>query len=72
LIGNAGPALWRAFTEQRLSEPDSLDAWTRRAIGSIAAAVGAQVHFPFDGPPTCRISAGHCAPVVFIRRRSAP
>jgi hypothetical protein len=56
LVGNAGPALWRAFskatTEQaRNHDRHPLDQWTRQVVGRAAADLGAQVVFPFDGPP---------------------
>lgn len=53
LVGNGGPAMWRAFSRARQAEdrPHELDAWTRRVMEPVAAAVGARVVFPFEGPP---------------------
>lgn len=53
LVGNAGPALWQAFTRDvpAPAGPDPLDAWTRAVLGAIAERLGADVLFPFDGPP---------------------
>ncbi|WP_119458235.1 hypothetical protein [Rhodospirillaceae bacterium SYSU D60014] len=51
LVGNAGPAMWRAFTEARITGPHPLDRWTRRILADIARAHGAMPLFPFDGPP---------------------
>ena len=51
LVGNAGPALWRAFRRARRDEPHPLNAWTRRVLGAAAREFGADVVFPFDGPP---------------------
>lgn len=53
LVGNAGPGLWQAFARARRAEdrPHELDAWTRRVMEPVAAAVGARVVFPFEGPP---------------------
>ena len=51
LVGYAGPAMWRAFREQRRHGPDPLDNWTREVLQSVAAALGARVMFPFGGPP---------------------
>jgi hypothetical protein len=56
LVGNAGPALWRAFCEatppsERASGAHPLDGWTRRAVGAIAEKLGARAVYPFDGPP---------------------
>jgi hypothetical protein len=56
LIGNAGPAMWRAF-RARVPEAESvgladpLDAWVRGVIEDAAARLGAEAVFPFDGPP---------------------
>lgn len=51
LVGTLGGAPWSAFESARRDEPHSLDAWTRRVVHPIAAAVGARALFPFDGPP---------------------
>ena len=51
LIGNAGPALWRAFGKDRAEGPDALNRWTERAVRPLASRFGAQALFPFDGPP---------------------
>ena len=54
LVGNAGPALWAAFTaspEHRDSRPDPLDRWTKTVLEQTARALGAAVLFPFSGPP---------------------
>ncbi|ADZ68664.1 hypothetical protein [Polymorphum gilvum] len=54
LVGNAGPALWRAFErapENADGAPDPLDRYTRRVLGAVAREVGCIAVFPFDGPP---------------------
>lgn len=54
LLGNAGPAMWRAFRaagEMVDSEANPLDSWTRRTITPLACDLGATALFPFDGPP---------------------
>ena len=56
LVGNAGPAMWQAFSEAmspetRASARHPLDDWTRRVVGAIAGELGATAVFPFDGPP---------------------
>ena len=51
LVGNAGPALWRVFKRHLRDEPHPLNAWTRRVVGAAAQSLGADVVFPFDGPP---------------------
>ena len=53
LVGNAGSAMWRAFqaAPEFAIRPDPMNAWTRRVLTDIAQRHGAQVVFPFDGPP---------------------
>ncbi len=56
LIGNAGPAMWRAFAaattpEARSGDAHPLDGWTRRVLTEVASALGAKALFPFTGPP---------------------
>ena len=57
LVGNAGPAMWAAFTATGGDKaPDSppgphrLDDWTRRVLTEIAGDLGARALFPFDVP----------------------
>lgn len=51
MIGNAGPAMWRVFAKARRDESDAMNRWTRRILDPVAARLGAQVVYPFDGPP---------------------
>jgi transcriptional regulator with XRE-family HTH domain len=51
MIGNAGPAMWRTFSSQRRDEVDPMDAWTRWVLTRVGRKLGADVYFPFDGPP---------------------
>lgn len=56
LIGNAGPAMWAAFTsattaQARATDADPLDDWTRRGLSAVAEDLRARALFPFDGPP---------------------
>lgn len=56
LVGNAGPEMWRAFSQSTPAADVAgarhpLDAWTRRVLTEIAAGLGADPVFPFDGPP---------------------
>jgi len=54
LIGNAGPAMYRAFFAaggDHPTGPNPLDTWTRGMIEPIAAKFGARAAFPFGGPP---------------------
>jgi len=50
VIGNAGPAMWRAFTASRPAGAHPLDAWTRATLTPIAHRFRAAVVFPFDRP----------------------
>jgi len=53
LAGNVGPEMWRAFATapEFGTMPNSLDRWTARVVGSVAAAMGGEALFPFGGPP---------------------
>ncbi len=54
LLGNVGSSFWPAFStspEFRDGEVHPLDRWTRRVTGHLAAALGAEPLYPFDGPP---------------------
>lgn len=51
LVGNAGPAMWRAFAAARPHGPDTLDRWTRRVLEGVADDLRAAALFPFGGPP---------------------
>jgi len=56
LVGNAGPAMWRAFAaavppSERDSRRHPLDDWTRSVLTAAAESLGVRVLFPFDGPP---------------------
>ncbi|MBT4489821.1 MAG: hypothetical protein HOC72_19925, partial [Rhodospirillaceae bacterium] len=50
LIGNAGPALWRCFPGPN-GNRDALDDWCRQVLPPLAHGLGADILFPFDGPP---------------------
>jgi hypothetical protein len=54
LVGNAGPAMWRAFSAsvpEVARSQDPLDGWTREVLTEVALRLGARVLFPFEGPP---------------------
>lgn len=53
LIGNAGPALWRAFEGQADGDDatNPLDRWTKALLDPLAVTFGAQALYPFGGPP---------------------
>lgn len=51
MIGNAGPAMWKAFSANIPNDPHPLDSWTCQALEPVAEALKARVVFPFSGPP---------------------
>jgi hypothetical protein len=51
LAGNAGPAMWKAFSRTEHHQPDSLDKWGRAILETIAVRHGAGVVMPSDGSP---------------------
>ena len=50
LVGNAGPDLWHSFPGPEGSK-DPLDNWCREILPPVARELGADILFPFDGPP---------------------
>lgn len=54
LAGNVGSDLWSVFEgtpEFADKRPDPLDRWSRRVGEMVAVKLGADVVFPFEGPP---------------------
>jgi len=53
MVGNAGPALWDSLSLILTHDQEEhvLDRWTRRVLEPVAQSVGADVVFPFGGPP---------------------
>lgn len=51
LAGNAGPAMWRAFTATEAKGADPLDAWSRDRISGLAADLGATPVYISQAPP---------------------
>ena len=53
LVGVVGRSSWDAFqaAEEAQQLPNPLDRWSRRVVGELAAALGADALFPFGGPP---------------------
>ncbi len=54
LVGNAGPAMWRAFAadgDRYGDRANALDDWVRDVLTGIAGEAGATALFPFGGPP---------------------
>ena len=54
LVGNAGSKFWEVFSnseEYADGHADPLDRWSKRIGDQIAKTTGAQVTYPFEGPP---------------------
>ena len=54
LVGNAGPAMWQAFRaapEAADGAANPLDRWIARGLGPLVEDLGAEAHFPSEGPP---------------------
>lgn len=50
MVGNAGPAMWKRFSEERSPGSNPLDAWTGDVLTQVADRFGARVLFPFQRP----------------------
>jgi hypothetical protein len=50
LAGNAGPAMWAAFSSARNPGNDLLDDWSRDVFEPLAHTLGAVALFPFQKP----------------------
>ena len=52
MVGNAGAEFWRRFrAEFPARAEDPLNVWSGSILNAIAGELGAQVLFPFGGPP---------------------
>ncbi len=51
LIGNLGGDLWPLFKATKPKGKNPLDRYTKKVLEEIAKEVGAEVYFPFEGPP---------------------
>lgn len=51
MIGNAGPAMWPVFARERTPGGDPMNRWSRERVDAVAAELGADALYPFDGPP---------------------
>lgn len=54
MVGNAGPAMWRAFSaspQAHDGQPHPLNRWTRQQVDAIARAAGGVALYPFDATP---------------------
>lgn len=51
LVGNAGPGMWEAFSQDRSAGADPLDCWSGEVLGAVAKLFGGEAVLPSDGPP---------------------
>ncbi len=51
LVGNAGADLFRCFKPGNESDEHPLDRWSRSVLDNVAARFGANIVYPFQGPP---------------------
>ena len=70
LIGNAGPYMFRRFSQERDASRDTLDSWTREVVSNLARDLDAAAVFPFETQPPYpfltwarRAGAGHVSPL---------
>lgn len=70
LIGNAGTDMFRRFARERDPSHDTMDDWTRDAVGPLASALDARAVYPFEMDPPWpfltwarRGGAGHVSPL---------
>jgi ferredoxin-like protein FixX len=72
LVGNAGGAMWEAFSPHIDGEPNPLDRWTKRVIDPIAEKFDARVIYPFgpDAAPfqrwALRAESVHASPIGIL------
>ena len=68
LVGNAGPAMWQAFSRSAHAQdgaPHPLNRWTRQHLDAVASAFGGLALYPFDATPAWPFQrwAARCEPV---------
>ncbi len=53
VVASAGPAMWRHVRQsaEYESDPNPIDSWSKRVLSRIAQEHGAEIVFPFEGPP---------------------
>ncbi len=51
LAGNAGPEMWKAFSDHRPAGPDPLDGWSHTVLEGLAREFGAEALYPAGKPP---------------------
>ncbi len=82
VVASAGPALWRQLTAapEYGREAHPIDAWSKRVLVGLAHTHGAEIVFPFDGPPywpfqqwILRLPAMSQSPLgIIVHRRYGP
>ena len=50
MVGNAGSAMWKRFSEERRDGASPLDTWTSEVLTHVAGRFGAGALFPFQRP----------------------
>lgn len=68
LVGNAGPAMWKAFSNSSQAHDGGLhplNRWTRHHMDALASAIGGLALYPFDTTPAWPFQqwAARCEPV---------
>lgn len=81
LLGPDEPGFWPAFTDSdefKDRQPDPMDRWSKRVIGTWAAELNARAVFPSDGPPYPSFFAwaqksgrAHPSPILFLAHDTA-
>jgi hypothetical protein len=72
LVGNAGGAMWEAFSPHIDGERNPLDRWTKRVIDPLAENFDARAVYPFgpDAPPfqrwALRAESVHASPIGIL------
>ncbi|MDJ0868614.1 MAG: hypothetical protein QNK03_21070 [Myxococcota bacterium] len=72
LVGNVGPAMWRAFTREQPAGPDPLDTWAEARLREVAAPADGRVLMPRDEPAwpfqrwALRAGAFHRSPIGIL------
>lgn len=51
MVGNTGGEFWRQFRNANPKDPHPINRWTRDNLTRVSEQLGADVIFPFDGPP---------------------
>lgn len=66
LFGNAGPAMWRHFSQVCDTRSELMDSWTRKTARQLAGDIGSIAYFPFDKPPLPFLRWAQAAKAGFV------